>query len=343
MFTDGEPDIYFRDGYGKVNEKIEGGTAQIFRFNCEYGVIVHQFIKRRIPETITGGRDDLYDIITPYGYGGPLIIDVDTDNKDELTEEFGRAFGEYCADNRIVSEFIRFYPVYRNHEPMEKIYNPICVRHTVGTDLAGYEDPVAAEFSKSCRKNIRRCINRGITYKVTEHPEKLDGFKEVYYSTMKRDKAEDFYYFGDDYFNGLISRFRDNLLFVEAIYENKTIAAGIYFISDGIIDIHLSGTLSDYLGLNPAYVLRYAVTVWGKEHGYSMIHHGGGTSNAPDNSLYLFKKQFGQNTEFEFYVGKKVWNRQIYDELCRNAGIESNSGDITKSAFFPEYRGNVNS
>ena len=113
---------------------------------------------------------------------------------------------------------------------------------------------------------------------------------------------------------------------------DKVIAAGMYFLYDKIIHVHLSGTKSEYLYLSPAYVLRYALALWGKEHGYEVIHHGGGRSNAEDDSLYLFKKQFASRTKFDFYVGRKIWMPDKYMDICINNGIS------TENAYFPAYR-----
>src|SRR5699024_11094695 len=130
--------------------------------------------------------------------------------------------------------------------------------------------------------------------KVTTKPSDVSKFKKFYYSTMDRNNATEYYYFNDEYFNACVELFKDNLLLVESVYEGKTIAMGFYFIYDDIIHIHLSGTLSEYLNLSPACILRYGVTEWGKENGYKIIHHGGGRTNDPDDSLYKFKKQFGK-------------------------------------------------
>ena len=94
----------------------------------------------------------------------------------------------------------------------------------------------------------------------------------------------------------------------------------------------MSGTLGAFLHLSPAYVLRYAITLWGKEHGYELIHHGGGRTDSCDDSLYLFKKQFGKNTELEFWVGKKIWNDEAYSVLCDAVGVDHDT------SYFPAYR-----
>ena len=64
------------------------------------------------------------------------------------------------------------------------------------------------------------------------------------------------------------------------------------------------------------------------------MHHGGGKSNDLEDSLYLFKKNFAKLYETDFYVGKKIWNQKIYDELCQMKNIDSNE------SFFPAYRKN---
>jgi len=326
-------DIYFEQNYGKLYEKLENGVCELFKYQSNLGDIHHLFLKREIPIKID--KTIWYDLVTPYGYGGPIIMNCQKNNKSLLIEEFKEIFHEYCKDNNIVSEFIRFHPVIGNAIDFKSIYDINHIRNTVGTNLIDFDDPFKVEFSKSCRKNIRKALNNGISFKITEKPGDISKFKRLYYSTMDRNNASDYYYFDDDYFSQCVELFRENLLLVEAIYEEESIAMGLYFVYDKMIHTHLSGTLSEFLYLSPAYILRYAVTKWGKEKGYKLIHHGGGRSNSLQDSLYLFKKQFGKNTEFEFYVGKKVWNREIYNKLCEYEKV--NKG----SEFFPLYRDRV--
>ena len=149
---------------------------------------------------------------------------------------------------------------------------------------------------------------------------------------MDRNKAAEFYYFNDEYFSQCLELLGEHVVLIEAVYQEQTIAMGLYFIYGKTIHIHLSGTLSEFLYLSPAYILRYAITIWGKENGYKLIPHGGGSSKVPDDSLYLFKKQFGRNTEFKFFIGKKVWNIEVYEQLCRSYGVDKSI------EYFPAYR-----
>ncbi len=324
-------DIYYDLNYAKLYENVEKGKAVAWRYEGVEGSVLHQFMLREIP--LQEAETIWYDLVTPYGYGGPIIEKVNAGHtKSDLLEAFERDFSKYCKDNNVVSEFVRFHPILQNALDFKEMYNATMIRHTLGTNLKDYDDPVSAEFSKSCRKHIRQSLNKGVTWRITEQPENIDVFKEIYFSTMDRNHAQDYYYFDDAYFHQCLQTLRSQIIFVEALFEEKTIAAGLYFISNGIIHAHLSGTISEYLHLSPAYVLKYATACWGKEHGYALIHYGGGRSNQADDPLFVFKKKFAQNTQFEFYIGKKVWNQEQYSRLCE---MEHISEEID---FFPAYR-----
>lgn len=323
-------DIYYEPSYGELYEKIENGKCEIFEYKNQYGVVYHMFIKREIETKV----DDTvwYDLITPYGYGGPIIKECKKDHRTELIKEFEREFTKYCKKNRVVSEFIRFHPILENANDFKNMYDVSYIRNTVGTNLADFDDPFQSEFSKSCRKSVRRGLKAGVTYRIIESPNDIKDFKKIYYSTMDRNEASDYYYFEDNYFEECLDKFKDHVILVEAVYEGKVIAAGFYFVYRDIIHAHISGTLTDYLYLSPAYIIKYATVMWGKSKNLSLIHYGGGISNSDDDPLYKFKRKFGKNTEFKFYIGKKIWNEEIYQKLCKIKGI----GDSID--YFPAYR-----
>lgn len=321
------PDIYFCDAYPKLYEKIENGMAEKIVESNEFGTVVSHVIKREIPIKIDGKQ--YYDLVTPYGYGGPIITELKGDKK-ALVKRFNRRMEEYSSENDIVSEFVRFHPILGNGVDFLDIYNSQYDRKTVGTNVKDFE--IEEEFSKSARKYIKRAEKAGVIYEVSLNPSNVDEFKKIYYSTMDRDQADDYYYFNDEYFQQCLTTLGEHVLYVKVIKDDIIIAAGFYFVCGDILQCHLSGTLSEYLNISPAYITKIATARWAKENGIHYIHYGGGTSRDSDNSLYTFKKKFGKNTEFDFYVGKKIWNEDIYSKLCEkvNANVNSN--------YFPAYR-----
>lgn len=323
-------DLFFEKEYGRLYEKIEGGSCEVFEFTHALGTVYHQFIKKEIPVELDGGP--YFDLVTPYGYGGPLMDEAAEENKEALAKHFQEAFQNYCQKHRIVSESVRFHPVLSNALDFKSCYEIVHRRNTTGTNLLAFEDPVQSEFSKSSRRNIRKALKSGVSFSVTVDPPDLKSFKSIYYSTMDRNKAADIYYFDDDYFSDCLRYFGPHILLTEVVYEENIIGMGLSFFYNDQIHTHLSGTLKEYHHLSPAYVLQYALAVWGKDNGMSLIHDGGGRTRDPQDSLFLFKKQFGKNTEFAYYLGFKVWNRPVYDALCAKAQINS------PTAGFPAYR-----
>ena len=323
-------DLFFEQDYGKLYEKIEGGSCEVFEFTHSSGSVYHQFIKKEIPIQLDGGP--YFDLVTPYGYGGPLMTRGADGKKEELANLFEEAFRSYCRKNRIVSESVRFHPVFSNALDFNSCYEIVHRRNTTGTNLKIYEDPVQSEFSKSCRRNIRKALKSGVSFSIIQNPPDLKDFKDIYYSTMDRNNAADIYYFDDAYFSDCLRRFGNNILLTKVTFEDKVIGMGLNFFYNDLIHTHLSGTLEEYHHLSPAYVLQYALAVWGKENGISLIHDGGGRTRDPEDSLFLFKKQFGKNTEFEYYFGYKIWNEPVYQALCEKMQI-SRTADR-----FPAYR-----
>ncbi|MDN3437349.1 GNAT family N-acetyltransferase [Planococcus sp. APC 3900] len=324
-------DLYFNIKYGRLYEAIEGGMCEEFIFRHELGTIHHLFIKRKIPIDIQGSH--YYDLTTPYGYGGPVITKLfDTERKEELVFHFCQTFQAYCLEQNIVSEFVRFHPIINNAADFNSCYSIRFRRYTTGITLKGFEDPVQEEFSSSTRKRIRKALKDGVTWRVTVHPPDLEQFKIIYKKTMERIGANELYFFNDAYFSDILDYFGDQLILVEALFDSQIIGAEIHFLSGPVIHTHLSGTLNDFSHLSPVYVMTYAIAQWGKEHNVDLIHSGGGITTAPDDSLYLFKKKFGKNTEFDYHIGDKIWNEKIYRQLVK---LKENDNH---TKLFPAYR-----
>ena len=322
------PDIYFEPDYAELYETEENRAVE-YRFECEYGFITNLFLKRQIDIKLPD-EVQYFDIVTPYGYGGPVIHW--TNDKEKLIQAYMDDFGRYTEKEHIIAEFVRFHPILGNGVDFKEVYKSIFDRKTVGTNLT-YDDVVAKEFSKHKRKDIRKALkNPEIRYEVTENPSTLQDFLKIYYSTMDRDKADDYYYFKPDYFQAMLEKFRGHITAGRVFLGDQLIAMGVYFRYGKYLHAHLSGTLSEYLDYSPANILKYALAVYGHENGYEVIHYGGGTSRSPENGVYKFKKEFGKNTEFDFYIAKKVWNEEIYKQICRTVGADVNSD------FFPAYR-----
>lgn len=321
------PDIYFEENYGKLHEHMYNGVSEVFLFESSDGKVHHSFLKRQIPQKLQGKT--YFDLITPYGYGGPIIIELKGD-KSKLVEEFAQAFRQYCIKENIVSEFIRYHPLLENYKDFSAVFNTSFMRQTVATRLCG-KDPFEEEFSKGARKTTRQALRKGFHWEIIKSPKSLEEFKKIYANTMDRNQATDFYYFDDTYFQQLLELLGEHILVINVYEDEDCISSGLYFVYNNFMHAHLSGTHADYLKDNPAYILKKLSVDWGKEHGCDYIHYGGGVSNDPEDSLLTFKKRFTKDSIFEFHVAKNIYQPDKYNQLMHMTGTED-------SSFFPCYR-----
>lgn len=324
-------DIYFEKEYARLYEEIEQGKIEEFLFKNENGSIKNLFLKRKIEQKVDG--KEYFDIITPYGYGGPIILEEK--NKEKLLQEYEKEFSKFCNENNIVSEFIRFHPIYGNALDFRKIYEVEYSRKTIGTNLRDFQNPIQEEFSKNARREIKQAEKKEIKVHIIEKPENLEKFKKLYYETMKRNDASEYYYFDESYFDKVIFNLKDYILLIELEYESEIIASEIYLIKGKILHAHLLGSCSKMLELNAGSLIEATAAKWGKENNFYYIHHGGGRTSDPEDSLFKYKKKFGKNTEFDFYIGKKIWNENIYKKLVEKKYLTE---EERESNFFPLYR-----
>lgn len=324
-------DIYFLPEYGKLNEKIEGGEAETFSFSCEYGSVQNMYIKRKVPYLIDGKQ--YFDAITPYGYGGPLIIEAS--DKTKLIEEYSRAYSAYCKENDIVDEFVRFHPLVENVHGFEGLYSAVFSRYTAAIDMQD-DDFYMVQFTSECRNRIKNSRKRGVTVEIDESCEHLDEFIKLYYMTMDKNSASDYYYFDRAYFEQLLSIKDCKFILVNASVEGEIIASVLYMISDGFMHYHLSANNPEFYKLAANNLIVNAACEYGNANGLKWQHLGGGLSSAPDDNLFRFKRGFARTEHNlkEFYIGKAVFMPEVYDKLCEIA----RANGVDNDGFFPAYR-----
>ena len=76
---------------------------------------------------------------------------------------------------------------------------------------------------------------------------------------------------------------------------------------------------------------------WGVSQGCTTFHLGGGVGGDPEDSLFKFKKSFNRNSESKFYIGKKIFDKKVYDMIVESIPSKKKLRDN----FFPVYRGTI--
>ena len=75
-----------------------------------------------------------------------------------------------------------------------------------------------------------------------------------------------------------------------------------------------------------------------KKEGFKLFCLGGGKTPDPDDTLLRFKKRFSKKY-FNFFTGKKIHNKEMYDFLCQKKLQYENKNHINSinEDFFPVY------
>lgn len=315
----------------------ENSKPMCASLNTQDGSVMYPFILRdlkrepyckNLPHTI-------YDITTPYGYGGPYKWKAK--NPETLALEFWREFNRWAVKTGIVSEFMRFslfedellsYPGTKVHRFDNIVRN-----------LNMNEEELWLDIKKQLRNNIRKAIRNGIKIEEDFTGKKLNHFLEIYYSTMDRRNADSWYYFPKTFFEQINRDLAGYLAYFFATLNGQTISATLVLVSSRAAYLFLGGTYEDYLSICPNSYLDYEIMLWAKNRGLRYVVFGGG--HGSNDNIYRYKKSFAPTGIVPFYTGTRIINEKLYYLIIENKktiykqeGIEWNP----KEGYFPAYR-----
>lgn len=307
-------DVYYLNEYALSIMIHEGGEPFLIYYEDETCRVCYVMMKNDIAEAGAFSSflppKTFFDSQTPYGYGGPLVEGIYT----ETTERhFFLQLQSYCKKEGIVSQFLRFHPLYQNQKYFESVCDMQNIKDTIFMDISSPET-IWKNMDTKNRNMIRKARKNGVSISYDQGVF-LDEFLDIYYQTMTKRQALDYYYFGREYFEYLIQNFSDNTIFFYSHFEGKIIGASIFLFCDNFLHYHLSGTLSAYRHTASTNLLLYEAAEWGYRQGIKAFHLGGGVDAG--DSLFKFKKQFHKTGQLPFYIGRIIFDDQKYKHLLR--------------------------
>lgn len=267
-------------------------------------------IKAKKDEILTDDdikRGMYFDWETPYGYGGPLS---DGAVSQSSQRKFLAALKKYCNENHIVSQFVRFHPLLKNHNVLADVIETRYLRDTIYMDTTNPEIIINNMDSKN-RNMVRKAKKNGAVIERRPISEYQD-FLPLYNITMQRNNADEYYTFHDEYFEYL-NKMEENACIFYVLIDGIPVSASIMLYSNGKMHYHLSGTNPEYRNFAVGNYLLYEAAMWACEEGMTVFHLGGGME--PNDRLYGFKKQFNKFGRIPFYVGRTIFSDKDYNHL----------------------------
>lgn len=319
-------DVYYLSGYVKAFMIHGDGEPQLLFYEVEGLKAIYVYMKRKT------AIDGYYDSVTPYGYGGVLF---EGDTSDENLQVFWKEYVEKMKEEGIVDNFVRYHPVLANAIPMNQISNVIDLGKTVAFDLLS-EEVIWTNIISKNRNMIRKAEKNGIEIRHGKDLELFKDFKRIYNATMEKDHAEEYYFFGDAFYESIDRDLHDNYEMFYAVLNDEIIAMSIMLFANDQMHYHLSGSMIEFRNLAPSNLLLYKAALWGYKHGYKTLHLGGGVGAGEDN-LYKFKAAFNRNSDYQFSIGKEIFNQEKYNELVAERASRDKVFN-KESKYFPLYR-----
>lgn len=321
-----EYDVYYLSGYVRAFQIHGDGEPQLIFYEHDGLRAIYVYMKR---QTVIEGW---YDSITPYGYGGVLF---EGDTSEANLKAFWDAYVHKMNEENIVCNFVRYHPVLANAVPMKVVSDVIDLGKTVAFHLDSPEI-IWQNIVPKNRNMIRKAEKNGIEIHHATDMALFEDFVRIYNATMDKDHAEEYYYFGEDFYKSIHQDLVGHYEMFYATYEGQIIAMSIMLFANKQMHYHLSGSVFDYRNLAPSNLLLYKAALWGCEHGYKTLHLGGGVGSGEDN-LYKFKAAFNRESDYQFSIAKMIFDQEKYDALVEDRAARDTDFN-RESRFFPLYR-----
>lgn len=291
-------DIYFSFDYAKL-------YGEVFEFEYKKDGFIFKTLGVK-QEILNSG---FFDLQSPYGYNG---IYTNTKDEDFLNEAFEN-LKQKALKEKIIAFFIRFHPfdeyinAYKNNLNFINKNKKIIIVPTEQdiTLIRKNYNPRIKVYVKKARENLK------IEFiKVDDNKD----FKTLYEKTMKRNDAENFYFFDKKYFNKLYN-FKEYIV-LKASLNEEVLAFASFFLCKDFSYYHLS---ANSLKANANAALLDFFFEYANKKGSKFCILGGGVKD--DDTLFNYKQKFSIVDSY-FYIGGIIFNVPQYEYFCQNSKSE---------------------
>ena len=326
FLTDIESDIYYKKEYADL---YINNDNEIFEYTYAENEFYVKFKSIKKPIKSVSGiiiDEELYDLETPYGYGGPIS---NSNDRGFLTRALVK-YRSHCKENKIVCEFIRLHPF---NEIIESsfIFDMFHEeRRVVIVNLMDSSEDRRMGYSKTTR-NIVKKAKRNLSIKSDS--DNIDGFIDAYYKTMKKNDANNFFFFGKEYFSSL--KVIKEIKLIEIQLNDQLVSTGFFMLCNELAHYHLSANDQNLSKENGNYLLLDAAFEIAKEQGCKYMLLGGGRTSSAEDSLLKFKSKFSKNN-MPFYIAGLDFIPEKRIEL--NQLWANQNKDVNPPSLFQLYR-----
>jgi len=329
-------DVYATVGYVLADSETQGAEPSGFLVVEEDRVFLLPLLIRSVPTTAENVGTVL-DAISPYGYPGIVLNDAGQTTPGFVDRCLTRLLAEARARD-ILSVFVRLHP-WLNADLSSIVEHFDLTENgaTVSIDLDRSEAEIWSVMRKGHTNAINQASRAGFEVTIGAPEPDFEALALVYQETLTRlgqssSDASDIEH---------LRRFAalDEARVAVARMDGDVAGAYLFFEYQGIVQMHLGGTRTQYMHPSPSHLLIHAVALWAQGRGNYIVHLGGGVGARTTDSLFTFKSGFSP-TRHPFRTLRLVSDARRYEQLvdarCQFLGTSRNV--LSESGFFPAYR-----
>jgi GNAT acetyltransferase-like protein len=307
-------DVYFLPEYLAASETARLGTAACAVASHERAIWLYPFLMCDTPLDAGGAR--YVDLITAYGYGGP-VVSLDGEDESFLNDAWA-VFGEWAAAAQVVGEFVRFHPLLGNSRWAAPETRVVRDRRTISIDVASYPYSFLNDsYYRVHRHMVRRAEREGFVFDTREPAAAMEWFIPLYNETQEFLNAGNDTRFDDVYFESLVAGLGDRAWLGVVTQEEHVVAAVLVLDGDPTSHCHLMGyrRLTKTAGMTN--LIYHGITLEAARRGTSAVHMGGGRTGNDDDSLFKFKASLSPH-QATFEIGMRCHDSPVYERLGRD-------------------------
>ncbi len=324
-------DVFFTSEYLLLWEERGDGRALAAVFADGKDLILYPFLLRDLEKVDYLGAEfaGLRDIGSPMGFGGPLIRQR---TSEEAVAAFRAALDDWCRENDVVSEFVRFHPLLETRLGMQKYLEVEEAGRIVWCRLDQSSCSITDRLSAVTRRNVRRAREAGVTCGVETSEKAYDRFAELYLENALRRKALPAYRFDAAHFARLRRALGPQQVLIGARYQKELIAAALFVRGADFVHFHAMGVDRASSRLRPINLLFFEAMQWACDQGAKAINLGGGYRG--DDEFFRFKVGFAHQ-QAPRRVGRAIHR---FEDYARAEARRDDQGEILDCGYFPVYR-----
>lgn len=336
FYQSGQQEVFTHPGYARLWES-QHVQACAATFNEGNTTIFYPFLLRDLRQEPFWKKKygTGYDIITPYGYGGPVIVSAEGPESSSglkkysatALKQFYAAFREWAGSYGVVSEFVRF--ALFDEAPRHYYGSVKHANDNVVVNLLQSRDGIRKGFRYKVMQRVRAARRNGVSVVEENRGERLEEFIHLYHHTMQRRQASRFYFFDQTFFKPLCKNLPGMYRFFHAIYNEEMIASLLVLYGKKRAYSFLAAGLDNLFHLSANDLLQHEAIMWAKQNDRQAYVLGGGLKK--NDGIFLFKEAFSPSGIVPFYIGSSVFNIERYQQLCMASRNQS-------SEYFPAYR-----